>query len=381
MSFPSPPIFPFVVKKKTPTPLRLPEVHIASAAHRLPSWAAIDGLQCPSHLALQQCSSEATATYKADIVRRLFPMGGATMTDLTGGLGVDFSTIAPLFDNATYVERRSELCAAMRHNAPLLGLLDHDKQVNIIEGDGVDHLKQMVATDLIFIDPARRDATGRKTVYVEDCEPNVAELLPLFLEKSRYTMVKLSPMLDVHRALQTLSHVAEVHIVGAQGECKELLLLIDKESTQTRFVCSDGTHRFDYHPDEEATAVAPLTNTPLAYLYEPCAALMKAGAFKLIAQRYGLQKFHANTHLYTSPELVDDFPGRTFRVLRFGGFGKRALRDFKGDLTQANLTVRNFPGTVAELRRRLKLKEGGNEYWFATTMADESHLLIACEKQ
>lgn len=364
------------LKQKPSSSLALPEASIASAAHRLPTWATIEGLQCPSHLSLQQCSSEATAMYKAEVVRRLFPQGGAAMVDLTGGLGVDFSALAPHFEHATYVEQRPELCAAMRHNAPLLGL----RHIDIVEGNSTEYLEHMLPVDLIFIDPARRDTTGRKTVYIEDCEPNVTQLLPLLQAKARHTLVKLSPMLDVHRAVQTLRSVAEIHIVGAQNECKELLLLLTPDAQNPRIVCAEGNHRFAFTAEEEAAATATLTATPLSYLYEPNATLMKAGAFKLVAQRFGLQKFHPNTHLYTSQQPIENFPGRAFRILRTGGFGKRALRDFKGDCTQANLTVRNFPASVAELRKKLKLKEGGSEYWFATTLADNSHVLIACEK-
>ncbi len=358
-------------------PLLPPPPSFQTVAHRLPTWATIEGLICPSKLSLEQCSSEATAQYKAELTKRLFPAGGHCMADLTGGLGVDFSFLAPLFQQAIYTEQRAELCAAMRHNAPLLGL----HHIEVIEGNGIETLQSLEKTDFIFMDPARRDTQGRKTVLIEDCEPDVVKLLPILKEKSRYTLLKLSPMLDITQAVRTLGCVSEVHIVGAGNECKELLFLLNHTPQNTlQITCADGCHRFTFTAEDETTATALLTATPEAFLYEPTATLMKGGAFKLLAERYGLKKLHANTHLYTSETLRDDFPGRIFRVLRTSGFGKRALREFKGNLTQANLTVRNFPGSVAELRKRLKLKEGGQEYWFATTLADESHVLIACEK-
>ena len=352
-------------------------------AQRLPSWAVVDHLQIPSRLSLEQCSSEATARYKAEVAKRLFPEGGDTLIDLTGGLGVDFSHLAPLFRKAIYTEQRPELCEAMRHNAPLLGL----GNIEIREADSTAILSELPAADLIFIDPARRDAAGHKTVRIEDCEPDLTRLLPLLLEKAKTLLVKLSPMLDITQAIERLSCVAEVHIIDSDRECKELLLVITNGEKTPTLTCASLPHggegetrRFSFTMEEEAQAAVTLTHTPKTFLYEPSPAMMKGGAFRLVAQRFGLEKLHRHSHLYTGDKWLPDFPGRGFRVMRTSGFGKRALRDFKGDLQQANLATRNFPGSVAELRKRLKLKDGGNEYWFATTLADESHVLIACEK-
>lgn len=298
------------------------------------------------------------------------------MVDLTGGLGVDFSYLSRLFDHAIYMERQSELCSAMCHNAPLLGL----NNVEVREGNSLQELEHLDKVDFIFIDPARRACDGRKTVLIEDCEPDVVALLPLLQKKSKHIMLKLSPMLDISRAVGTLGCVSETHIVGSAGECKELLLLLSDEKQPLRVFCIDGEHRFSYLHEEESQAKVSFSPTPLSYLYEPSAVMMKSGAFRLMAQRFSLMKLHPNTHLYTSDEMVENFPGRSFRVLRVGGFGKRAYRDFRQEVEKANLTVRNFPASVAELRKRLKLKEGGEEYWFATTLSDESHVLIACQK-
>ena len=221
-------------------------------------------------------------------------------------------------------------------------------------------------------------------MLLEDCEPNVVELLPLLLAKSKVCILKLSTMLDLHQALQALRCVAEVHVFAERGECKDLLLVLRKECNNSDvspvIYCADDAHRFAFTADEEMTAVPAYTATLGAYLYEPSAAVLKAGAFKSLAQRFDVKKLHPNSHLYTSDTLHADFPGRAFSVERTCGFGKRELKAFCADTAQANLTVRNFPASVADLRKRLKLREGGSDYWFATTLTDESHCLIACRK-
>ena len=347
---------------------------------KVPSWAAVDDLHYPHRLALEQCSGEAAARYKADIVKRLFPEGATAMADLTGGLGVDFSFVAPHFKHAAYVERQEELCTLATHNFPLLGL----NHAAVHHADGVVYLRQMQAVDLLFLDPARRDAAGRKTVLLEDCEPNVLELLPLLLEKSTVCILKLSTMLDLHRALAVLRCVAEVHVFAERGECKDLLLVLRKDcnnsTTPAVVYCADDNHRFHFTIEEETTATPTYTSTLGAYLYEPSPSLLKAGAFKSVATRFGVKKLHPNSHLYTSDVLHANFPGRSFSVERTCGFGKRELKNFCVDTSQANLTVRNFPASVADLRKRLKLREGGLAYWFATTLSDDSHCLIACLK-
>lgn len=342
---------------------------------KVPSWAAAEGLRYPGRLALEQCSGEAAARYKREVAMRLLP-GGGSMADLTGGLGVDFSFLAPLFCEATYVERQEELCRLARHNFPLLGL----PQARVAQADGRDYLQAMQPADLLLLDPARRDPAGRKAVMLEDCEPDVAALLPQLLEKARYVMLKLSPMLDWHQAVRRLAAVREVHAVASGGECKDLLLVLGCEEAPLRIHCAEDGARFSFLPAEEEAARPAMAATVGAYLYEPGAALLKAGAFKLAATRFGLEKLHPSSHLYTSGRRVEDFPGRSFRVERVVGFGKRELRDFRAATGRANLTVRNFPATVAELRKRLRLKEGGDCYCFATTLADGAHALICCRK-
>lgn len=351
---------------------------------KIPSWTTIDGLMVPPSLSLEQCSGEVAARYKVDLVRALQArgcLGHARMTDLTGGLGVDFAFLSPCFDAATYVERQEVLCTIARHNFPLLGLA----HAEVCCGEASDLLPSLAPQDLIYMDPARRDGLGRKTWLIEDCTPDISNMLRSMLERARLVMVKLSPMLDITRALRSLPVApCEVHIVAVGGECKELLFVFlppqSEEHHSPLFVCHDGAHHLAFHPEEEAAAHAPLAEAVDEYLFEPCAAVMKGGAFRLVGERYGLRKLHPNTHLYTADHPVEGFPGRQFRVRQVSSFGKREVRALLRETDRANLAVRNFPGTVAELRKRFRLKDGGTDYWFATTLHDERHVLIVTEK-
>ena len=353
---------------------------------KVPRWAETPGLRYPHRLALEQCSGQAAAEYKAqvvaDLLRRAEAEGAAvprSMADLTGGLGVDFSFIAPAFAEATYVERQEELCDLTRHNFPLLGL----EGAKVVCGDGVDYLKHMEPVGLLFLDPARRDGAGRKTVRMEDCEPDVCALLPLLLAKARWTVLKLSPMLDISGSLAALGCVREVHVVSVGGECKDLLLVLSQpdDNREARVTASHNGIHFSFSPTEEAEALPRYATQPAEWLYEPGAALLKAGCFKLIATRFGLEKLHPHSHLYTADHFVENFPGRCFRVAETLGFGKQDLRRLRSLTAQANLTVRNFPSTVDALRRKLKLREGGSDYLFATTLADGSHALVLSRRE
>lgn len=347
---------------------------------KVPSWAAIDELEYPRRLSLEQCSGEPAARYKAQVVSRLLqqlPDQAHSMVDLTGGLGVDFSFIAPLFSQAVYVERQEELCSLARHNFPLLGL----PSVTIVCGDGIDYLHSMPRTDLIFLDPARRDSAGRKTVQIEDCEPDVCAWRELLLQKAAFVVLKLSPMLDIVGALQALRTVSEVHVVSVGGECKDLLLVLTGEpSPDPLMVAREGEVTFVYRQSEETQAQPLYAESCSTYLYEPGAALLKAGAFKLAAVRFGLRKLHPSSHLYTGPEWIADFPGRRFRVTGVSSFSKKDLKAFRTAVDRANLTVRNFPSSVEALRKKLKLKDGGDIYVFATTLSNGEHVLIQSEK-
>lgn len=344
-------------------------------------WAQTAGIRYPQHLSMEQCSSEVTARYKASLV------SGDTLTDLTAGWGVDCSFLARNFRCADYVERQETLCRIAAHNFPLLGL----PHVRIHCADAVEYLQSMEPVDCLFLDPARRDSHGGKTVAIAECEPDVCRLEPLLVEKGKTVMIKLSPMLDMASALRDLQYVRRIHVVSVNNECKELIILLrkapDEEETDEgeviiscEQVVNNSVHQqFQFTFSEEKSAGCPLAESVGNYLYEPGAALLKAGPYRLLATRYGVEKLHPNSHLYTSSGLVD-FPGRRFRVTAVSGFGKKDLKVLLEGVEKANLTVRNFPSSVAELRKKLKLKEGGDTYLFATTLASGEKVLIRGEK-
>ena len=350
------------------------------AEAKVPSWYRTDGLLYPKHLSMEQCSSEVTAIYKAGLVE------GESFADLTGGFGIDCSFLSRKFKKADYVERQAELCELAKHNFPLLGL-----NIGVHNEDGVEYLKQMQPVDCLFLDPARRDGHGGKTVAIADCEPDVSALEDLLVEKGCKVMVKLSPMLDLSLALKHLKYVREVHIVSTDNECKELLLVLQKESASTdipiRCVNSLGAadgfrifQEFTFTQEQERTSDCSLAKEVEGYLYEPNASILKAGAYRSLTQTYPVKKLHASSHLYTSHQMIEDFPGRRFKVEAVSGFGKKELKDFLLGMEKANLTIRNFPSSVADLRKRLKLKEGGEDYLFATTLEDESKVIIKCTR-
>ena len=351
--------------------------------HKVPRWADTEGVLFPPRLALEQCSGQEAAAYKGQLAARLCGAQTAAMADVTGGMGVDFSFMAPVFGRATYVERQEELCTLARHNFPLLGV----PHAQVVQAACEDFVPHMQPVDLIYLDPARRSTTGRKTVLLDDCTPNLTLLLPLLLAKARWVVAKLSPMLDVASALLTLQAVHEVHMVGADGECKELLLVLAADAAlqpdEVPICCVNlpaAANVFTFSRQEEQNAPCIYADTPRAYLYEPHAALLKAGAFRSLASIYKVEKLHPNSHLYTSDTQVEGFPGRTFRIDGWSGFGKREIKELLKGEKKANLTVRNFPTSVAELRKRLKLAEGGNIYLFATTLAEGQKVLVRCSK-
>lgn len=396
-----------------------------TARRKLPTWAACDGIVYPPHLSMEQCSSEPTAQYKLNLAmewaRRVDH--ASSMTDLTGGFGVDFSFTSCAFASATYVERNAQLCHMVEHNLPLLGI-DNAK---VVCADAVDYLSTLDMQTMIFLDPARRDQHGAKTVMLADCTPDVVQLLPQLLKKSRFTMLKLSPMLDWHKAVEDLQDtVREVHIVSVGGECKELLLVLSEEmESELKVFCADleagggsgeaglsgGSSRssgssssslssepsfprtpsspsapshaslFVYAPG--ASRPAPNSQLPTQnskFLHEPNASIMKAGCFDELAAAYGVSPVSRNSHLFLSAEPVDGFPGRSFSIERVTTLNKRELRQALAGIEKANIATRNFPLSVAELRKRLKLKDGGDVYIFATTTAEDEHLLLISHK-
>lgn len=461
---------------------------------KLPRWASIDGIIYPPHISMEQCSSEQTALYKAELAARLlglspsssengeekekesenasnlhlseicefagkgavdseFAKNEATcekqqilteskenvneikeephegdfseetgFVDLTGGFGVDFSYIAfRLGVKSMYVERQAHLCEAAKENFGRLGL----KNAIVKNGDGIEVLhsfaskKEAAASDslgitedqpqsllktnlglkLIFIDPARRDDAGNKVVSLKDCTPDVTLLQEEMLSKADYVIIKLSPMLDWHRAVSELNCVKEVHIISVNNECKELLLVLsarnmgemeassaDREVKHAGSLCiycvNDAQSFVCEESDMEASSVkiAPSTLEEMQYLYEPNASLMKAGCFGVLSGRYDARMLSKNSHLFVSREPIAAFPGRSFRIIAVSSFNKKELKRHLSGITKANIATRNFPLSVAELRKRLKLKDGGETYIFATTLSDESHVLVITEK-
>ncbi|MDO4956621.1 MAG: class I SAM-dependent methyltransferase [Bacteroidales bacterium] len=349
-----------------------------TAQQKLPTWAQTPGVVYPHHLSMEQCSSEATAQIKARILSEI---GGefSTFVDLTAGFGVDFTCMARRFRQAVYVEQQQYLCEIAQQNLPLLGL----PQAIVHQGNGMEYLQQMQKVDWIFLDPARRDAQGGKVVRIEDCEPDVTALEEQLLQKAERVMVKLSPMLDISQALQTLKHVVAVYVIAQHNECKELLLILGRETmerSKIKITSINNEQTFTYTLQQEESALPRYAQQVGTYLYEPNAALIKSGAYKSVACSYGVGKLHISSHLYTSEEKVETFPGRVFKVQGVYGFGKKDLKDLKAASPKANLSIRNFPSSVAELRKRLKINDGGENYLFATTLNNSDRILVLCCK-
>ena len=348
-----------------------------TARRKLPSWAALDGILYPPHLNMEQCSSEQTARYKASICQRLLASLPTphTLADLTGGFGVDFTILCDLFNQGTYVEKDSALFAISSHNIRTFG-----KNTEHMNDDGMDYLHRMEHSSMIFMDPARRDDHGGRTYGISDCTPNVLEVKDELLQKADVVMLKLSPMLDWHKAVSDLGeqHIKEVHIVSVQNECKELLIVMQKEAGQLTVYCVNDDSVFAYHPSANSSCPVSFQSSPV-YLYEPNAAIMKAGCFREVSSTFKVQPLAANSHLFTSTAFVEDFPGRKFMIHAISSMNKQELKTALKDIRRANITVRNFPMTVAELRKKLKLSEGGNDYIFATTLAEGKKVLILCQ--
>lgn len=358
-----------------------------AACRKLPHWASIEDIIYPPHLSMEQCSSQPTAIYKQQVARRLLGDNADTLVDLTGGYGVDFSYMAEVFRHRVYVERQEVLCEAAHHNFPLFGIDDAE----IIYGDGTEYLGRIDHVSMIYLDPARRDNNGGRTYGIADCTPDVTALKDVLREKADYVMIKLSPMLDWHKAVEDVGNVVEVHIVAVKNECKELLLVVDcqgnkKQSLQVFCVnySDDNTATTDiFSPNGCLNVLSASFTNPMeqSYIYEPNASLMKFGSFEPLCRKYNVRQIAPNSNLFISDEYIDSFPGRCFRIEAVSGMNKKELRNILGNISKANITTRNFPLSVAELRKRLKLKDGGGTYIFATTLQDGSHKLLVCKRR
>ena len=340
---------------------------------KVPSWSDNEDLLFPAHLSIEQCSSEAAAQYKAGLLQ------GQTFADLTGGLGIDTYFIMQHFGQTDYVECQTELCDLARHNFSVL-----NADVEVWNETAEDYLKHCELKDCIFIDPARRDAHGRKTVSIADCTPDVTALQDLLLEKAAKVMVKLSPMLDISQALAELHHVSEVHVVAVANECKELDFIMERGfEGEPHFVCVNLLTRqpaVRFTMEEERNTATRLADEVLNYLYEPNPAVMKAGCFKLLTERYDVFKLHKNSNLYTSKHFIPDFPGRIFEVEGWAPYDKKVKNNLLAGVEQASIAVRNFPLSVAELRKALKIVDGDETYLFATTLKGERKVVIKTKK-
>ena len=352
-----------------------------TARRKLPSWAATDGVVYPPHLSMEQCSSEQTAIYKCGIMEQVPQEGREMLIDLTGGFGVDFAFMARCSNRAIYVERQEHLCETAQHNFNLLGL----HHVRIIHGDAeevLSHLDTQPGNTFIYIDPARRDSNKARTYAIADCTPNVMELKERLINAGHHVLIKLSPMLDWHKAVNDLGeHVAEIHIVSVANECKELLILLaaDHKSEPSIHCVNDNRHLI-YTPSEGDVPAAIAENDYATFIYEPNASIMKAGCFGLLTQRYPVKALAPDSHLFVSAEQVKDFPGRRFAVTAITTMNKKEVTNALKGITRANIATRNFPMTAQQLRQRLRLQDGGDTYIFGTTTATAHHLLYICRK-
>ena len=345
---------------------------------KVPSWASNPDLLFPKHLSIEQCSSELTAKYKASIIS-----GGDVFVDLTGGLGIDSYFLSEKFKTSYYIENQKELCDLAEHNFGVLG-----RKIMVVNSDAESFLSKNQNIDLIFIDPARRDIYNRKMVSLHDCSPDVVDLQNILLKNSKNILIKASPMLDISLITNELQNISEIHIVSVKNECKEILIKIEpgfeKEIKYfcVNFVGNDlkSSQFFEFSEISECSECSSFAPTIKRYLYEPNASLMKSGAFKLISQRFGIEKLHVNSHIYTSDNLISDFPGRIFEVVGFASFNKKIKKELLNDITEASIATRNFPLSANELRKNLNLKESDKNFVFGTTLMGEKKVVILAKK-
>ncbi len=341
---------------------------------KIPSWSTDYRLILPPHLSLEQASSEMTAKYKSAVVLPHLEKR-ERMIDLTGGMGIDTFFLAKSFERTTYVEQNSELAEIAAHN---FGLMDCN--IDVVNGDSELYINTIVEDfDFIFIDPARRGTKGQKVFSIADCTPNLLGLQKQLLAKAPTVLIKLSPMLDITLAMQQLDNIAEIHVVSVANECKELLFLLKRGYSDTPTVTAVNLGSESLTATLENESATPLRTTSEVgkYIYEPYTSVLKAGFFKILTERFPVLKLHINSHLYTSDDLIAEFPGRKFAVDRVIPFNNKAAREL-GLLRNANITVRNFPLSPDQLRKKLKLGDGGNHYIFATTITQNDKILILC---
>ncbi len=345
------------------------------ARRKLPLLAGTKGIVYPARLSMEQCSSQLTAEFKATLA------GGKSLVDLTGGFGIDCMFMSRKFEKAVYVERDSTLCSIMRHNASVLGF----DNIEVVNADASTYLAACENANVMYIDPSRRDGLGRKMSAIGQCEPDLGLINDTLLSKCGMAIAKLSPMLDLSAAISGLRGVTEAYVIAAGGECKELLLVMRPDAcgdveVKAVDLSAGGAQVFAFtQGEEEASTALPATGIE-AYLYEPNPAVMKAGAFKTVSSRFSLAKLSANTHLYTSPCVSSGFPGRCFKVIAVYDFSKSGLRELSHRHPRANISARNFSLSPDELRKRLRIADGGGTYIFATTLANRKRVLVVASR-
>jgi len=341
---------------------------------KLPEWAGANGLVWPPPMSLEQCSSEVTAKFKATL------LSGKVLADLTGGTGIDTFYLSKQFYEVFFVEKNPVLCEIARHNFQKLHA-NHIQTTNNNANSFLNNTKKHFSA--LFIDPDRRNL-NRRVYKLEDSSPDVIELIPLMLKKADKILIKLSPWLDLQVIIEKLPWLQHIYIIAVENECKEILCLIEKKNGNPNIEAvnfrKSGEHiqRFTFQPEEESNA--QIHNTlPMKYIYQPNAAIMKAGAFKLVGTRHGLKKLHQHTHIYTSEQLIKNFPGKTFELIHQLPLTKKFVaRALPGG--KANLSVRNLSTTVSQLKNKLNIKDGGSDYLFAVTLLDQKPALLHCRK-
>jgi 16S rRNA G966 N2-methylase RsmD len=343
---------------------------------KVPVFYNSESVIYPAQLSLEQSSSESTARYKSSICN------GNSLVDLTGGFGVDCFFMSEQFKQVTYVEHQKELCDLAEHNFRVL----NRNHIQVIHSETEKFLEEMDHVDWIYIDPARRSLKGEKVVVLSDCEPDISTLYPLLLEKATHIMMKLSPMMDISAAIRDLPNTTEIHIISVENECKEVLLILNQtvgnyiKVKTINFGKNKENQLFEFNLNDELNAEVTISSKVDKFLYEPNAAIMKSGAFKLIGNNFQIYKLNKNTHLYTSNDLIPDFPGRIFEVTGQQGISKNELKNLVLRIPKANISIRNFPLTVDEIRKKLKIRDGGNVYLFACTIGNNQKVIIETKK-
>lgn len=348
---------------------------------KLPDWYAHERVVFPSLLSTEQCSSQDTAVYKQRLVK------GHSLCDLTGGLGIDTYFMAQCVTEAVYVEQNTLYCHVARHNFAELGM----NNITVYNSDCNQFLAECTRQfDTIFIDPARRGKSQERLYALADCEPNVLDMMPMLHACCKRLIIKLSPMVDLSMLRQEIGRPCKLYVVSLHNECKEILAVIDAEVPENKpdecdVTCavigrSGDVKELSFDYDNEAQAPCPIATEVETYLYVPDTALLKAGMFRSLCNVYDVHKLHKNSHLYTSHVMIDDFAGRSFKVVEVLPFSSSMCKGFAKQYRACNITTRNFPLSAVELRKKLRVQDGGEIYLFATTIADNSLVLIVCNK-